>query len=85
MVSVRSNAAALASALKLDMAAWFTPDAANYFSRVSKPQILDALKEGRNQPPAPAWEKLKKPNWPRLPSGSLPGKDGCRKLLRPAA
>jgi ParB family chromosome partitioning protein len=31
------NAQALASALKLDMKAWFIPDAANYFSRVAKP------------------------------------------------
>ena len=50
----------LAAALKLDMRAWFTPDAANYFSRVSKPQILDAIREAKQQPPAPAWEKLKK-------------------------
>ena len=46
--------------LKLDMNPWFTPNAENYFTRVSKPQIFAALQEGRNQPPAPAWEKLKK-------------------------
>src|SRR5581483_7628 len=54
------NAQALASALKLDMKAWFTTDAANYLSRVAKPQIFAAMQEVRTQPPAPAWEKLKK-------------------------
>jgi ParB family chromosome partitioning protein len=54
------HATRLASALGLDMAAWFTPTTANYFSRISKPQIFEALREARNTPPAPAWEKLKK-------------------------
>src|SRR4051812_48214489 len=36
------HAKALASTLCLDMKAWFTPTAENYFSRVSKPQILEA-------------------------------------------
>lgn len=55
-----AHAAQLASALSLDMKAWFTPTAANYFSRIAKPQILDALREAKGTPPAPAWEKLKK-------------------------
>lgn len=55
-----AHAAQLASALGLDMRAWFTPTAANYFARVSKVQILEALREARNAPPAPAWEKAKK-------------------------
>jgi ParB family chromosome partitioning protein len=42
------------------MKTWFTPTAENYFSRVSKPQILEALQDAKGQPPAPAWEKLKK-------------------------
>jgi ParB family chromosome partitioning protein len=50
----------LAGVLHLDMTAWFTPTAENYFNRVSKLQILEALQEARQQPPAPAWEKLKK-------------------------
>ena len=54
------HAAQLASALSLDMKAWFTPTAENYFSRIAKPQMLIALREARNAPPAPAWEKLKK-------------------------
>lgn len=79
------NASELASALKLDMNAWFTPDAPNYFSRVSKPQILDALKEGRKQPNAPAWEKLKKPELAALAERELAGKGWLPELLRPAA
>jgi len=54
------HAAMLASALSLDMNTWFTPTAANYFNRISKPQILAALREAKGTPPAPAWEKLKK-------------------------
>ncbi len=79
-----SHVRALASALKLDMTAWFMPDAANYFSRVSKGQILDALKEGRNQPPAPAWEKLKKGELAALAERELSGKGWLPELLRPA-
>jgi hypothetical protein len=37
-----------------------TPTAENYFNRVSKLQILEALQEARLQPPAPAWANLKK-------------------------
>jgi ParB family chromosome partitioning protein len=54
------HAGQLAAVLHLDMTAWFTPTAENYFNRVSKIQILEALQEARQQPPAPAWEKLKK-------------------------
>lgn len=56
-----AHANQLAAALRLDMTAWLTPTAENYFNRVSKLQILEALQEARQQPPAPAWEKLKKP------------------------
>lgn len=50
-----AHAAQLASALSLDMKAWFTPTAANYFGRIAKPQILDALREAKGTPPAPAF------------------------------
>lgn len=50
----------LANALKLDMKEWFTPTAANYFNRVGKQQILEAVTEAKGQPHAPALEKLKK-------------------------
>ncbi len=54
------HASQLAAVLHLDMTAWFTPTAENYFNRVSKLQILEALQEARQQPPAPAWANLKK-------------------------
>lgn len=80
-----THTSALASALKLDMRAWFTPDEKNYFSRVSKGQILGALKEGRNQLPAPAWEKLKKGELAALAERELIGKGWLPEILRPAA
>lgn len=79
------NAKALASALKLDMKAWFAPDAANYFSRVAKPQIFAALKEVRTQPPAPAWDKLKKTELAQLAERELAGKGWLPEVLRSAA
>jgi ParB family chromosome partitioning protein len=54
------HASQLAAVLHLDMTSWFTPTAENYFNRVSKVQILEALQEARQQPPAPAWANLKK-------------------------
>ena len=39
------HANALAIALNMDMAHWFTPDTQNFFGRISKPQIAQALTE----------------------------------------
>lgn len=75
----------LAAAVSLDMKLWFTPDAANYFSRVSKPQILDALREAKGQPPAPAWEKLKKAELAKEAERQMVGTGWLPALLRPAA
>lgn len=50
----------LAQALDIDMAEWFQPTAANYFSRIDKASILKAIAEARQQPNEPAWAKLKK-------------------------
>ena len=72
----------LAAALDLDMKAWFTPDAANYFSRVSKPQILDAIREAKGQPPAPAWEKLKKAELAQEAERQIAGSGWLPELLR---
>jgi ParB family chromosome partitioning protein len=79
------HADGLASALGLDMKTWFAPDAANYFSRVSKPQILDAIREVKGQPPAPAWEKMKKAELAALAERELAGKGWLPEVLRPAA
>jgi len=54
------HADALARALKLDMSAWFTPGAENYFGRVSRTHILAAVQEATGNAPAPAWAKMKK-------------------------
>jgi ParB family transcriptional regulator, chromosome partitioning protein len=54
-----NHADRLAAALKLDMSAWFTPTAENYFTKVSKPRILEALTEVKGAT-APAWDKAKK-------------------------
>jgi ParB family chromosome partitioning protein len=79
------NAQVLASALKLDMKAWFAPDAGNYFNRVAKPQIFEALRQVRNQPPAPAWDKLKKAELAQLAEREIAGKGWLPEVLRPAA
>jgi ParB family chromosome partitioning protein len=54
------HANALAAALSLDMTVYFTPTAANYFSRVSRPTILKVLAEAKNLPAKRSWQKLKK-------------------------
>jgi ParB family chromosome partitioning protein len=54
-----AHADRLAATLKLDMTAWFTPTAENYFARVSKTGILEALTEAKGDI-APAWTKAKK-------------------------
>lgn len=77
-----AHAAQLGSALSLDMKAWFTPTAANYFSRIAKPQILDALREAKGTPPAPAWEKLKKPDLAVLAERETSGTGWLPALLR---
>ncbi len=35
----------LGTALHVDMTKWFTPTAENFFGRISKPRIAEALKE----------------------------------------
>jgi ParB family chromosome partitioning protein len=55
-----AHADALAKALGLDMTVWFQPTARNYFSRIGKPLILQALQEAKGVPPAPQWFRLKK-------------------------
>jgi len=46
-------------ALNLDLSAWFTPTADNYFSRINRAQILAAIDEAKGEH-APALDKLKK-------------------------
>lgn len=53
------QARALAALLNLDMAAWFTPTAGNYFGRASKATIIGNLEEIKGAV-APAWNAMKK-------------------------
>jgi ParB family transcriptional regulator, chromosome partitioning protein len=76
------HAGKLSVAVNLDMKAWFTPNAEGYFSRVSKPQILDALTAARNQPPAPAWDKLKKAELAALAEREVAGTGWLPDILR---
>jgi ParB family chromosome partitioning protein len=51
---------ALAAALSLNMAEWYRPTAAGYFSRIGKAAIISDLESMRQSPAAPAWFKMKK-------------------------
>ena len=53
------QAKTLAGLLNLDMAAWFTPTAGNYFGRASKATIIGNLEEIKGGT-APAWNAMKK-------------------------
>jgi len=74
----------LAAALRLDMAQWFTPTAANYFSRIGKTGIIEALQEVKGAA-APAWTKAKKSELAALAERELAGTDWLPAVLkRPA-
>jgi ParB family transcriptional regulator, chromosome partitioning protein len=75
------HAGLLAYALHLDMAAWFTPTAANYFSRIGKAKILEHLREVKGSI-APAWEKMKKSDLAALAEREVSGKGWLPELLR---
>ncbi len=70
-----------AEALSLDMADWFTPTAENYFGRISKASILDALREIKGDV-APAWHKMKKGDLAALAERSIVGTRWLPELLR---
>ena len=76
------HAAKLAAALQLDMKAYFTPTAENYFTRIGKPQILAAIQAAKGQPPAPAWEKLKKAELAQEAERQIAGTGWLPEILR---
>ena len=76
------HAGLLAEALSLDMKAWFTPDAGNYFGRISKAGIIQALQETKNVPPAPAWHGMKKSELALLAARETAGSGWLPELLR---
>lgn len=54
------NAGDLATALELDMALYFRPDAGNYFGKISKDMILADITDITAKEPSPAQLKMKK-------------------------
>jgi len=64
---------AVATALNMDMRNWFTPTADNFFSKVSKPQILEAMTEAGKAPNSNAPAKLKKGPLAELAEKTLAG------------
>jgi ParB family chromosome partitioning protein len=54
------HADAVATALNMDMRKWFTPTAENFFSKVSKTRILEAMTEAGKAPNSNAPAQLKK-------------------------
>jgi ParB family transcriptional regulator, chromosome partitioning protein len=78
------HAALLADALKLDMAKWFTPTAANYFSRISKAGIIEALRQVKGAT-APAWNGMKKADLAALAERETAGAAWLPEVLRAPA
>lgn len=76
-----THAHLLAEALNLDMAAWFTPTAANYFGSVSKAVIIDALRQVKGDV-APAWSCMKKPELAALAERQVAGTGWLPEPLR---
>ena len=74
----------LASALNLDMGKWFKPTAENYFGKVSKAQILDALREAKGNV-APAWAEMKKADLAALAERQIAGTGWLPEPLRAGA
>ena len=70
--------------MKLDMTAWFTPTAGNYFTKVSKPRILEALTEVKGAT-APAWDKAKKSELAAIAEREIAQSGWLREPLRKAS
>ena len=68
-----AHANALASALSLDMKAWFSPTAANYFGRVARTEIISALADAKGMPAKRSWDKLKKSELAALAEREIAG------------
>ena len=82
--ALASQRLSLRHALNLDMGKWFKPTAENYFGKVSKAQILEALREA-NGSIAPAWARYEERSrsLPRLRSVRLQEQAGFRSRFVP--
>ena len=76
------HADALAQALAFDMRACFTPTAANYFGRINRTFIIDALTEAGLPPRPRTWSKMKKADLAALAERELHGTGWLSKPLR---
>ena len=77
-----SDAAQLARIALLDMRLWWKADAANYFGRVSKGMILDAVRDGAGVAAAAEVSGLKKAPMADAATRQLIGKEWLPALLR---
>ena len=73
---------ALARALTLDMANWWQPTAANYFARIKKDQILQAIQEATGAPVKERLRSLKKQDLTAEAEKSVTGTRWLPELLR---
>jgi ParB family chromosome partitioning protein len=76
------HAGALAHALGVDMTAWFTPTAENYFSRVGRESVINALTEAKATPAKRSWQKLKKSELAVLAEREISGTSWLPQPLR---
>lgn len=74
----------LATALGLDMAAWWQPTAESYFGRVPKPLILEAVREGVTPAAAASLVPLKKAQMAERAEALLAGTNWLPSALRAA-
>jgi ParB family chromosome partitioning protein len=79
-----ANVDALAVAVALDMAEYWTPTAANYFSRVTKAHILNAIREAASEDDADRMAGLKKADMANEAERLLAEKQWLPGLLRTA-
>lgn len=77
------HARELGQALSLDMGEWFKPTAENYFARIGKQKILEAVDEATGSH-APALEKLKKSELAIRAEGLIADTNWLPKPLRSA-
>lgn len=77
-----AHADALARSLELDMKAWFTPTAENYFERVGRDAIVAAISEAKGVPAKRSWQKLKKSELAKLAEREVQNTGWLPKPLR---
>ena len=82
--SIALRASELAKALKLDMADYWQPTAAGYFSRVSKEQTLVAIEQGCGAGAGAGFVTLKKAALAAAAEKKLKGSRRLPELLRAA-